>query len=71
MARKATINIRGYLAVISKIQNVYPPEELVIGYQTGFKYESGIFEYFVFEKLDEAELCYKQIEKAIEDYYNV
>lgn len=67
---KSTFEIDGYLAVIPHIQNVYPPEEIVnIGWQWGFKYTSGVFEFFTCKTLKEATESYKKLSLAIEEYY--
>ena len=67
----ATVEIEGYLAVVPKIQNIYPVEKMASGvYQTGFKYESGVFEYFTYKDKNQAEKVYQKIKAAIEYYYN-
>ena len=69
MIDKATLSIAGYLAIVPKIQNVYPVERVDAGWQTGFKYDSGVFEFFVYKTKLEAKNLYLRIKKAIEDYY--
>lgn len=66
---KATLEIRGYLAVIPKIQNIYPIERVETGWQTGFKYDSGVFEFFTYKSKIEAESAYHRIRKSVDDYY--
>ena len=66
---RATLDIDGYLAVVPKIQNIYPPEKMETGWQTGFKYDSGVFEYFVRKTKLESKILYCAIKRAIEDYY--
>lgn len=69
--KKSTIAIKGYLAVIPKIQNVYPPEENDAGWwDVGFKYTSQIFEFFSFRTHKQAQDVYQRIEKAIDDFYS-
>lgn len=62
--------IEGYGAVIQYIQNIYPPEKTRTGWQFGFKYTSGIFEFFTYKTLDEARNRYNELGKAIEEFYN-
>jgi len=59
----------GYLAVIPHIQNVYPPEKINVGWQFGFKYYSGIFEFFPYKTLKECHTHYTKLAKAIDEYY--
>ena len=68
--KKATYLIQGYVAVIPKIQNVYHAEEARrVGWEMGFKYESGIFEFFNFKTKIEAEVVVVKLINAIERYY--
>ena len=66
---KSTFSIDGYLAVIPHIQNVYPPEKDRVGWCFGFKYVSGIFEYFTYRTLSEAQTHYNRLSAAIEMHY--
>ena len=68
---KSLFSMDGYLAVIPQIQNVYPPEKDRIGWTFGFKYISGVFEFFTFKNLPEARMQYNRLARAIEDYYNL
>ena len=68
--KKATHEIQDYTAVIPKIQNIYPVEEArSIGWEFGFKYESGIFEFFNYETKYEAEFDRRKLLEAIDNYY--
>lgn len=53
----------GYKAVIKKIQNIYPPEEMKFldGYawRWGFKYDNGTSEFFQFSNKKD---CFKEYE---------
>lgn len=61
--------IEGYLAVIPKIQNIYPPEKAHTGYQWGFKYDSGIFEFFTLQTLFQARSEYNRLSIAVDNYW--
>lgn len=67
---KSLFEIDGYLAVIQKIQNVYYPEKVTAGYEWGFKYESGIFEFYTLKTLKQALKEYERLGKALEDYWS-
>lgn len=68
--RKATFEIQSYTAVIPKIQNVYSVEEgKRIGWEFGFKYDSGVFEFFSYETATQAEYDWLRLLTAIESYY--
>lgn len=67
--REALHDVEGYLAVIPKIQNVYPPEKTDTGYQWGFKYESGVFEFFTLKTAKRARFEYQRLADAIERFY--
>lgn len=66
---KSLFSVDGYLAVIPQIQNVYPPEKDRVGWMFGFKYISGIFEFFTYKTLTEARMNYNKLTSAIENYY--
>lgn len=67
---KSLYIIEGYGAVIPHIQNIYPPEKTRVGWQFGFKYISGVFEFFTYKTLSEARSHYNELVKTIEEYYN-
>jgi len=68
--KKATHQIQGYTAVIPKIQNIYPVEEARrIGWEFGFKYESGIFEFFNYKNKNQAEFDRLKLLVAIDYFY--
>jgi len=67
--REALHSIEGYLAIIPKIQNIYPPEKTDTGYQWGFKYDSGVFEFFTMKTAAEARAEYKRCADAVEQFY--
>ena len=58
-----------YVAVIPHIQNLYSPEETPSGWQYGFKYTSGIFEYFQCKTKEEADIKFSELESAVEIFY--
>lgn len=66
---KSTFSVDGYLAVIPHIQNVYPPEKEKVGWCFGFKYTSGMYEFFTYKTLQEAQIQYKKLAQAIDSYY--
>ena len=69
--RKATHEIQDYTAIIPKIQNVYPVEEAKqVGWEFGFKYESGIFEFFNYKNKSQAEYDRRILVAAIDNYYS-
>ncbi len=70
MKNNSVFSINGYLAVIPHIQNVYPPEKDRVGWAFGFKYTSGVFEFFTFKHLQETRLHYGRLADAINSYYN-
>lgn len=68
--KKATHEIQDYIAVIPKIQNVYPVEKARrIGWEFGFKYESGVFEFFNYKNRSQAEFDRLNLLFAIDHYY--
>ena len=70
MKNNSVFSIEGYLAVIPHIQNVYPPEKDKIGWTFGFKYTSGVFEFFTFKTLSEVRAHYNRLSGAINSYYS-
>ena len=64
-----SFEINGYGAVIPHIQNYYPVERCSVGWQFGFKYQSGVFEFFQYKTRTKAIWERKRLIKAIEDYY--
>ena len=66
---RSLYGIKGYLAVIPHIQNIYPPERIEVGWQFGFKYTSGIFESFVYKTKEEAVFHHSELATAINNYY--
>lgn len=68
--KKATHEIQGYTAVIPKIQNIYPIKEARrIGWEFGFKYESGVFKFFSYKNKSQAEFDRLKLLVAIDNYY--
>ncbi len=62
--------INGYGCVLPYIQNYYPVETDKPGmYCWGFKYKSGIFEFFYHFKKDEAKKERQLFIKALEAYW--
>lgn len=58
-----------YGVVIPHVQNIYMPEEVANGWQYGLKYKSGVFEYFPCKTKKLAMQGFKELEKAINDFY--
>ena len=50
----AVFEIDGYLAVLPHVQNIYPVEQDKFYWCWGFKYTSGVFEYFMYQSEKEA-----------------
>lgn len=72
--RRATFQIEGDyggIVIIPKIQNLYEPEKVANGWQYGYKYDSGIFEYIPCKTFSEALTNFKRLRYAIDRYYNV
>ena len=67
---KSLFCIDGYLAVIPKIQNIYFPEKVETGYQWGFKYESGVFEFFTLKTMPLAREEYDRLAVALDNYWD-
>lgn len=68
--KKATHEIQDYTPVIPKIQNIYPVEEVrQIGWEFGFKYDSGVFEFFIYKTKSQAEFDRLKLLVAIDNYY--
>ena len=67
----ALYTFKGYSAVIPQLQNVYGPEQEdgVSSWFFGFKYTSGVFEYFSFSTLEEAEAEHRKLCEAISFYW--
>ena len=67
MKLKNLYEIEGYGIVLDKVQNYYPVEEDKPGmYCWGFKYTSGVFEYFYHNSEIEAERERNGFIKALE-----
>ena len=67
--KKSIFSVEGYLAVIPHIQNVYFPEKDRVGWMFGFKYTSGVFEFFTYKTLSEARMQYDRLAQAIDEYW--
>ena len=67
----ALIGIAGYRAVIPKIQNVYFVEhdENAGSYYWGFKYDSGVFEFFHHKTSESARAEYERCCAEIDEYW--
>lgn len=61
--------IDGYGCVLSKVQNYYPVEEAKVGWCWGFKYESGIFEFFYHRLKGNAEKERQDFISALKAYW--
>ena len=67
---KALYRFEDYSAVIPLIQNVYAPEQdRDVGWCFGFKYTSGVFEFFTFKQYSEALREHDRLIAAIEAYW--
>lgn len=66
---KATFIIDEYVAVLPLIQNLYTPEQEGLGWTWGFKYTSGVFEYFHVTSENEARRQCDALIEAIDAYW--
>lgn len=69
----STFEIRGYGIVLPQVQNYYPieiDEDANCIYSWGFKYVSGVFEYFHYSTAQRAELDRNNFIEALENYWN-
>lgn len=74
MGLKATFELdwqgTKYAAVLPQITNIYGPEATAVGgWQMGFKFKNGVFEYFEYHTEQEAQTQYERLRQAIDDYY--
>lgn len=67
--RNALFRIGSYSAVIPHVQNVYGPERVETGWQWGFKYVGGVFEFFTCSTRVKAAKDHARLVAAIDSYY--
>lgn len=67
----STFEVDGYGIILPQVQNYYPVEKCIKidRYYWGFKYISGIFEYFYYVTESEAEYERKCFITALNNYY--
>lgn len=66
----ATLRIADYYVVLAKVQNVYGVErDRDVGWCFGFKYDSGVFEFFTYRTKEKAERHLKRLLLALDAYY--
>ena len=66
----ATFEIKGYHVVLPCVQNVYPAEKYEFYYEWGFKYISGVFEFFSYKTKKEAQKAYDDFVLALNLYWS-
>lgn len=68
---EAIYEIDGYGIVLAQVQNYYPVEydEKIRAYSWGFKYISGVFEYFHYSKKLMAESQREKFIDVLNSYY--
>jgi hypothetical protein len=66
---KCIFEIDGYGCVLPYVQNYYPVEKDKDLYCWGFKYNSGIFEFFYYRKKAKAEKERQQFINVLEAYW--
>lgn len=71
MKRTALFRIDEYVAVIPQIQNLYGPEKEphVDAWFWGFKYESGVFEFFTLPTHTAASQQFDEMVNAVDAYW--
>ena len=69
--RTALFVIDDYIAVIPHVQNLYKPEKEshVDAWFWGFKYKSGVFEYFTAPTHTAASLQFEMMANAVDSYW--
>ena len=68
---EALFEIDGYHAVLAHVQNVYPVEKDRFLYEWGFKYTTGIFEFFSYETKKEAAQSHDAFIKALNLFWEI
>ena len=68
-SRCATFEIDGYVAVLPMVQNVYPVERDAGSWCWGFKYTTGIFEFFYCKTREKGEGQRKEFIAAVEGWH--
>ena len=61
--------IDGYHVVLNYVQNVYPVEKDKFYYEWGFKYTTGIFEFFSYKTKKEAIQIHNAFVKALNAFW--
>lgn len=68
MSLKGIYEVQGMGVVLSQVQNIYPVEKDKIMFCWGFKYVSGMWEYFYYKGKKEAALERKKFMEAIDNF---
>ena len=66
---KSIFEIEGYHVVLEYVQNVYPVGKDKFYWEWGFKYCSGIFEFFSYKTKGEAVKVHDNFVEAINSYW--
>ena len=61
--------IDGYHAVLNCVQNVYPVVKEKLCYEWGFKYVTGIFEFFSYKTKKEAQKVHDEFVATLNSYW--
>ncbi len=65
----SVFKIEGYHAVLPHVQNVYPVEKEKFYWGWGFKYCSGVFEFFSYKTKGDAQKIHDLFLKALNSYW--
>lgn len=63
--------IDGYHVVLNHVQNVYPVEKEKFYYVWGFKYVTGIFEFFSYKTKKEAREVHDKFVVTLDSYWRL
>ena len=66
---KALFEVDGYHIVLVHVQNVYPVEKYKFYYEWGFKYTTGIFEFFAYKTKKEAVQIHNAFLDALDNFW--
>ena len=61
--------IDGYHVVLNHVQNVYPAAKEKFYYEWGFKYITGVFEFFSYETMEEAQEVHDKFVIALNSFW--
>lgn len=69
--KQTTFDIDGLIVVLHYVRNIYPVDEDArgVGYEWGFKYTDGSWEFFVYKTKKEAKKIWSAFVKAVQSYW--